>query len=114
KDIKEECIYENWLSNERFSFIDLSAGPFEWGNLLSGFKTKNYLPRVPTDDILTIPQEKKEMEHFPIDPDVAEEWKDLQEIFIKKLEKEYEMECADKEESERCKILRERNLGIKR
>lgn len=119
ENIQEECLIDHWLSHDRFGFIDLTAGPFEWGNLLSdGYKTKQYLPQVPNADIITIPQEKGKKDqtngHSSFEErEEWENWKEVQEFFLNNLEKEYMAECLNKGNNEKCKILKERNDAIR-
>ena len=46
----EECLVDAWISHGRFSFIDLTAGPFQWGPMIGGegVRTHTTLPRVPS------------------------------------------------------------------
>eukprot|EP01091_Cochliopodium_minus_P014174 TRINITY_DN4769_c0_g1_i1.p1 TRINITY_DN4769_c0_g1~~TRINITY_DN4769_c0_g1_i1.p1 ORF type:complete len:921 (-),score=222.56 TRINITY_DN4769_c0_g1_i1:24-2786(-) len=46
---KQECLVDAWVSHERFAFIDLSAGPFNWGPLFvaEGVKTEDTFPLFP-------------------------------------------------------------------
>ena len=30
----EDCLTDNWITSERTFFLDLTAGPFEWGPLI--------------------------------------------------------------------------------
>ncbi len=47
--IEEECLVDLWMSHQRFSFVDLTAGPFKWGPSISGegTRTVHSLPLVP-------------------------------------------------------------------
>ncbi|EFA77729.1 hypothetical protein PPL_12341 [Heterostelium album PN500] len=47
--ITENCLVDSWISHKRFAFIDLTAGPFEWGPTIggNGLKSNLTLPRVP-------------------------------------------------------------------
>ncbi|KAF2074787.1 hypothetical protein CYY_003890 [Polysphondylium violaceum] len=47
--ITENPIVDTWISHKRFSFIDLTAGPFEWGPSIkgNGLKTFSTLPVPP-------------------------------------------------------------------
>ncbi|KMZ70457.1 hypothetical protein ZOSMA_19G00390 [Zostera marina] len=43
-----ECLTDTWIGNDRWAFIDLSAGPFSWGPVVGGdgVRTENSLPNV--------------------------------------------------------------------
>eukprot|EP00899_Mesostigma_viride_P023409 jgi/Mesvir1/4252/Mv22219-RA.2 len=45
---KEACLVDMWMATKRYAFIDLSAGPFEWGPMVGGggLRTKDTIPRV--------------------------------------------------------------------
>lgn len=44
----ESCLLDTWVGNRRVGFIDLAAGPFEWGPVVGGegLRTKASLPNV--------------------------------------------------------------------
>eukprot|EP01133_Synstelium_polycarpum_P002454 gene2454-2790_t len=48
--IQENCLVDAWISHKRFAFIDLTAGPFEWGPSVggNGLKTNITLPKIPS------------------------------------------------------------------
>jgi len=66
-EITENPIVDTWISHKRFSFIDLTAGPFEWGPSIggNGLKTFSTLPVPPfpesllEGDLSTIKKELK-------------------------------------------------------
>ncbi|XP_047971385.1 uncharacterized protein LOC125214411 [Salvia hispanica] len=43
-----ECLTDTWIGNQRWAFIDLSAGPFSWGPSVGGegVRTEQSLPNV--------------------------------------------------------------------
>ncbi|KAG6384846.1 hypothetical protein SASPL_153665 [Salvia splendens] len=43
-----ECLSDTWIGNQRWAFIDLSAGPFSWGPSVGGegVRTEQSLPNV--------------------------------------------------------------------
>ncbi|KAJ8451269.1 hypothetical protein Cgig2_014041 [Carnegiea gigantea] len=43
-----ECLTDTWIGNDRWAFIDLSAGPFAWGPAVGGqgVRTEQSLPNV--------------------------------------------------------------------
>ncbi|XP_057980775.1 uncharacterized protein LOC131166336 [Malania oleifera] len=43
-----ECLTDTWIGNDRWAFIDLSAGPFSWGPVVGGegVRTELSLPNV--------------------------------------------------------------------
>ena len=45
-----DCLVDMWVGRQRFAWIDLSAGPFEWGPHVGGVgtRTKRSKPQVPT------------------------------------------------------------------
>merc|ERR1712166_373713 len=44
-----DCLVDNWAGRGRTSFIDLTAGPFQWGPLVGGegVRANRTLPRIP-------------------------------------------------------------------
>lgn len=46
---QESCLSELWTTRQRTMFLDLTAGPFEWGPVVNneGAKTSNTIPKVP-------------------------------------------------------------------
>ena len=44
-----DCLVDNWAGRGRTSFIDLTAGPFQWGPLVGGegVRSNRTLPRIP-------------------------------------------------------------------
>lgn len=46
--LQSECLVDTWVSNERWAFIDLSAGPFTWGPAVGGVgvRTEHTIPSV--------------------------------------------------------------------
>lgn len=52
-----DCLVDAWVSNQRFAFLDLNAGPFEWGPTISAYGAKNFesFPRVPTTQEIAKP-----------------------------------------------------------
>jgi hypothetical protein len=47
--VSEDCLTDLWVSHERFAFIDLTAGPFEWGPVVGGegVRTTATIPKLP-------------------------------------------------------------------
>lgn len=82
----EQCLVDGWVSNERFAFLDLTAGPFEWGPIIGGegVRSKDSIPKVPTrkewrdsdiDEELTIPSVAVDMERYQSELAVLEVYK---------------------------------------
>ncbi|XP_006648628.1 uncharacterized protein LOC102707377 [Oryza brachyantha] len=48
KGLHAECLTDTWIGRDRFTFIDLSAGPFSWGPAVGGdgVRTELSLPNV--------------------------------------------------------------------
>jgi hypothetical protein len=48
--VHENCLVDMWIGHERFAFVDLSAGPFEWGPTIAGegIRDRTTWPIVPT------------------------------------------------------------------
>lgn len=48
-EAQENCLVDVWAGNRRVAFIDLSAGPFHWGPVVTGEGVRSYstIPRVP-------------------------------------------------------------------
>ncbi|GLJ11188.1 hypothetical protein SUGI_0145880 [Cryptomeria japonica] len=46
--IHPECLVDAWVGNDRWAFVDLSAGPFSWGPTVGGegVRTETSLPNV--------------------------------------------------------------------
>jgi hypothetical protein len=48
-EMRADCIVDAWVSHRRFAWLDLTAGPFEWGPSVAaeGVRSFGTLPRVP-------------------------------------------------------------------
>lgn len=49
--IPNDCLVDSWVSHDRFAFLDVSAGPFEWspmGSAAPGVRTRHTVPRPPS------------------------------------------------------------------
>lgn len=47
-EVPSECLVDAWISKDRFAFLDVAAGPFEWGprgSDIPGVKTNATVPR---------------------------------------------------------------------
>jgi hypothetical protein len=78
-----ECLVDNWVSHSRMAFVDLSAGPFEWGPILArqGLKSWASMPRIDganLEEILLEQQEEKSLHH---DEEEADEEKKQSEDY---------------------------------
>eukprot|EP01113_Clastostelium_recurvatum_P016455 TRINITY_DN1941_c0_g1_i1.p1 TRINITY_DN1941_c0_g1~~TRINITY_DN1941_c0_g1_i1.p1 ORF type:complete len:1049 (+),score=103.21 TRINITY_DN1941_c0_g1_i1:37-3147(+) len=53
EDMSEEALVDVWVSHRRFAFVDLTAGPFEWGPVVGGegMKTSHSKPRAPASQL---------------------------------------------------------------
>ncbi|EGG17854.1 hypothetical protein DFA_08855 [Cavenderia fasciculata] len=53
--LSENCLVDSWISEKRFTFIDLTAGPFEWGPAIggTGLKSNISLPKIPKINLST-------------------------------------------------------------
>jgi len=47
--VRADCLVDAWVSHERVAFLDLGAGPFDWGPTVAaaGVKTFDSFPRMP-------------------------------------------------------------------
>jgi hypothetical protein len=52
--IRGDCLVDAWVSHERLAFVDLGAGPLDWGPTVAaqGVKTYESFPRMPADDVV--------------------------------------------------------------
>lgn len=47
--IQEDCLVDIWIGQGRMAFIDLSAGPFEWGPTIGeGARIHSSIPHLPS------------------------------------------------------------------
>jgi len=46
RHLHEDCLVDTWVADERFAWVDFSAGPFEWGPIVGGkgVRTRDSLP----------------------------------------------------------------------
>ncbi|KAM9955485.1 hypothetical protein ACTFIW_000087 [Dictyostelium discoideum] len=109
--IVENPMVDTWISHKRFAFIDLTAGPFEWGPSVggNGLKTSTTLPKTPS---LTQEQEEEVLQEEAtyLSPDLETKQKQLtQELLL--IETIYNNACIDQnsertdEEKEMCEEL---------
>eukprot|EP01132_Coremiostelium_polycephalum_P005121 gene5121-6375_t len=117
----ENCLVDSWISHKRFAFIDLTAGPFEWGPTIggNGLKMKFTQPVPPTplnsaadEQLRNTFVDAEYLHNFPTDP-VERKEKIEQELII--LQTIYDNTCLDSENQgqetnvELCTVLK-RNM----
>jgi hypothetical protein len=52
--IRGDCLVDAWVSHDRLAFVDLGAGPLDWGPTVaaSGVKTYESFPSMPSDELV--------------------------------------------------------------
>ncbi|CAM6088218.1 unnamed protein product [Calypogeia fissa] len=75
-ELQPECLVDTWVGQERWAFLDLSAGPFSWGPAVGGdgVRSENSLPSVDAS-FLSVPQSDIDVDQDAVQEDFENLWR---------------------------------------